>query len=313
VRQVWEGLYARGRPADLTNLPKALRARLAELLPPALRAGAESVSDDGDTVKWLWELADGARVETVLMHYRDRTTVCVSTQAGCAMACSFCATGQAGFERHLTVGEIVEQVIRAARVGAPRGGCPTSCSWAWASPSPTTTPPGPPSSAPRRRRASRPATSPSRPSAWCPASDAWPPRPARSTWRCRCTPERRARDELVPINRRYPLAELAEACHDYLAAKRPPAVVRVGADRRRQRPRPRRPTARRLRPAAAGPREPHPAQPHPRLRHPRHAARTGRRFRDRLRPSASTPRCASNRGTDIDAACGQLRAGHDPR
>src|SRR5690606_32111093 len=67
------------------------------------------------TVKWLYALPDGARVETVLMHYRDRSTICVSSQAGCAMGCGFCATGQAGFERHLTTGEIVEQVVRAAR------------------------------------------------------------------------------------------------------------------------------------------------------------------------------------------------------
>src|SRR5205823_4528412 len=97
-----------------TALPKALRARLAELLPPAPVVEAESVSHTGDTVKWLWGLADGASVETVLMRYPDRATVCVSTQAGCAMGCGFCATGQAGFERHLTTGEIVEQVVRAA-------------------------------------------------------------------------------------------------------------------------------------------------------------------------------------------------------
>ncbi len=73
------------------------------------------MSDRGDTVKFLWALAGGARIETVLMLYPDRATVCVSSQAGCAMGCGFCATGQAGFTRHLTTGEIVEQVVRAAR------------------------------------------------------------------------------------------------------------------------------------------------------------------------------------------------------
>ncbi|MFP5322408.1 MAG: 23S rRNA (adenine(2503)-C(2))-methyltransferase RlmN, partial [Acidimicrobiia bacterium] len=116
VDQVWQGLYEHlADPVDITNLPKSLRARLDDELPVALSPAAESVSDDGDTVKWLWELADGARVETVLMHYSERSTVCVSSQAGCAMACSFCATGQAGFERHLSTGEIVEQVVVAAR------------------------------------------------------------------------------------------------------------------------------------------------------------------------------------------------------
>src|SRR3712207_5508228 len=62
----------------------------------------------------------GAQVETVLMHYGDRSTVCVSSQAGCAMACGFCATGQAGFTRHLSTGEIVEQVVRARAVSPTR-------------------------------------------------------------------------------------------------------------------------------------------------------------------------------------------------
>jgi 23S rRNA (adenine2503-C2)-methyltransferase len=121
VDQVWHGLYQEQRePGDITTIPNGLRARLVEQLPTALREVTRSTADGGDTVKLLWELGDGSRIETVLMHYADRTTVCVSTQAGCAMACGFCATGQAGFERNLTTGEIVEQVIRAARESAPR-------------------------------------------------------------------------------------------------------------------------------------------------------------------------------------------------
>ena len=122
VDQVWEGLYQHGtEPEDWSNVPKALRATVAERLPSALATAAESVSDDGETVKWLWTLADGHQVETVLMHYPDRTTVCVSSQAGCAMACGFCATGQAGFDRQLTTGEIVEQVVVARRRSAEAG------------------------------------------------------------------------------------------------------------------------------------------------------------------------------------------------
>src|SRR3984893_7983593 len=114
VEQVWRGLYEQRADLDeLTALPKALRRKLAEELPSALTLVTERVSDDGDTVKFLWALDDGARVETVLMLYPDRATVCVSSQAGCAMGCGFCATGQAGFERHLTTGEIVEQVVRS--------------------------------------------------------------------------------------------------------------------------------------------------------------------------------------------------------
>src|SRR3712207_4279307 len=115
-RQVWDGLHRRGRdPEDRNALPRQLRTRLADVLPPALEPAAESEADGGETVKWLWRLADGALVETVLMADGPRATVCVSSQAGCAMACGFCATGQAGFERHLTEGEIVEQVVRARR------------------------------------------------------------------------------------------------------------------------------------------------------------------------------------------------------
>jgi 23S rRNA (adenine2503-C2)-methyltransferase len=114
--QLWDGLYTQlADPVDITNLPKSLRSRLDLELPNALTAVTESTSDDGDTVKFLWELEGASRVETVLMLYRDRATVCVSSQAGCAMACGFCATGQAGFTRQLTVGEIVEQVVRASR------------------------------------------------------------------------------------------------------------------------------------------------------------------------------------------------------
>ena len=116
VDQVWDGLHRQlAEPAELTTLPKALRARLDAELPPALTPVATSTDRRGDTVKWLFALDDGARLETVLMHYRDRSTVCVSSQAGCAMGCGFCATGQAGFQRHLSTGEMVEQVVRAAR------------------------------------------------------------------------------------------------------------------------------------------------------------------------------------------------------
>ncbi|MGH8984847.1 MAG: 23S rRNA (adenine(2503)-C(2))-methyltransferase RlmN [Acidimicrobiia bacterium] len=124
ARQLWEGLYLRRLPLeDCTDLPAALRARLAEALPLALDLRVEQRSRDGETTKFLWAAArDGAQIETVLMEYTNRATVCVSSQAGCAMGCTFCATGQAGFERHLDPGEIVEQVVRAAHGSARRVG-----------------------------------------------------------------------------------------------------------------------------------------------------------------------------------------------
>lgn len=122
--QLWDGLYQRlCDPVDITELPRELRSRLSDApeLAPALELELETLSDDGNTRKWLFALRDGARVETVLMHYPERTTVCISSQAGCAMGCTFCATGQAGFGRQLTTGEIVEQVVRAARAATSTG------------------------------------------------------------------------------------------------------------------------------------------------------------------------------------------------
>lgn len=116
ARQVRRWIYDRGvtDPTSMTDLSKGLRERLsAETSPGTLSVDVEQVSRDG-TVKTLYRCQDGRQVETVVMPYRSgRRTVCVSTQAGCAMGCSFCATGQMGFERHLTRGEIVEQVARA--------------------------------------------------------------------------------------------------------------------------------------------------------------------------------------------------------
>jgi 23S rRNA (adenine2503-C2)-methyltransferase len=121
--QLHDGLWKSRLPLEeMTNLPKALRARLAAALPLALDLVTVASADREMTRKWLWQAARGAQVETVLMRYPDRATVCVSSQAGCAMGCTFCATGQAGFERHLSAGEIVEQVVRAAHDAPQRVG-----------------------------------------------------------------------------------------------------------------------------------------------------------------------------------------------
>jgi 23S rRNA (adenine2503-C2)-methyltransferase len=119
--QVWDTLYRQRAPLDTaTALPRALRERLEREVPLALEERFSATAHDGLTTKWLWACArGGAQVETVLMRTPRRATVCVSSQAGCAMACTFCATGQAGFERHLDSGEIVEQVLRAAH-GSPQ-------------------------------------------------------------------------------------------------------------------------------------------------------------------------------------------------
>ena len=111
-------------PAQMTDLPAGLRDELAgALLPPLLTAQRELACDQGMTRKTLWRAFDGAFIESVLMRYPDRVTMCVSSQAGCGMACPFCATGQAGLTRNLSTGEIVAQVVAGAAAMA-RGDVP---------------------------------------------------------------------------------------------------------------------------------------------------------------------------------------------
>jgi 23S rRNA (adenine2503-C2)-methyltransferase len=104
-------------PALMTDLPAVGRAELVTgLLPPLLTELRRLETDKGDTIKFLWKLHDGALVESVLMRYPGRITLCISSQAGCGMNCPFCATGQAGLTRNLSTAEIVDQVVRANRV-----------------------------------------------------------------------------------------------------------------------------------------------------------------------------------------------------
>ncbi|MEV1143210.1 23S rRNA (adenine(2503)-C(2))-methyltransferase RlmN [Micromonospora sp. NPDC049799] len=106
-------------PEQMTDLPAATRAKLADrLLPRLLTPVRELACDDGATRKALWRLHDGSLVESVLMGYPDRVTVCISSQAGCGMACPFCATGQAGLTRNLSTAEIVDQAVYLAGVAA---------------------------------------------------------------------------------------------------------------------------------------------------------------------------------------------------
>lgn len=136
TRQILDWVYRKLAPSfdAMTNLPRSLRATLAEHLRiGALDPVAESAAEDGLTRKTLFRLDDGGTVETVLMLYADaprspelaegrdapgpfrRRTVCVSTQVGCPIGCPFCATGRAGYERSLSAGEIVAQVLAVAR------------------------------------------------------------------------------------------------------------------------------------------------------------------------------------------------------
>ncbi|MFM8650555.1 MAG: 23S rRNA (adenine(2503)-C(2))-methyltransferase RlmN [Actinomycetota bacterium] len=318
VDQIWRGLFAEFvAPSDMTNLPKDLRAEVERVLPLALEPVTESVSDRGDTIKFLWALADGSRIETVLMLYPDRATVCVSTQAGCAMACGFCATGQAGFTRHLDHGEIVEQVIRATQRAKSMGRRVSNVVYmgmgeplaneapVWQSlvrlhddcgmsarhltVSTVGIVPG------IRKLASRP----------LPVNLAVSLHAANDD----------KRDALVPINKRYPLGELMKACDDYLDAKgrrlsfewamidevndQPSDAVELANLCR----------SRRL-PAHVNliPLNPTPGYP---VRGSAKSKVYG--FRDQLEALGVNVTVRRNRGTDIDAACGQLAAGESVR
>ncbi len=118
-------------PAHMSDIPASMRDQVTRtLLPPLVDEVAAIPADDGRTIKHLWQLFDGARVESVLMRYPARTTLCVSSQAGCGMACPFCATGQMGLTRNLSTAEIIDQVRLAQKACAngDLGGGPTRLS-----------------------------------------------------------------------------------------------------------------------------------------------------------------------------------------
>ncbi|MCB9408489.1 23S rRNA (adenine(2503)-C(2))-methyltransferase RlmN [Mycolicibacterium sp.] len=117
ARQLAQQYYGRllADPRQMTDLPAAVREAVSQaLFPPLLSVVREIECDGGDTRKTLWRGHDGATFESVLMRYPDRVTVCISSQAGCGMACPFCATGQGGLTRNLSTAEILEQVRAAA-------------------------------------------------------------------------------------------------------------------------------------------------------------------------------------------------------
>ena len=259
VDQVWDGPLPAARPLRRADRPARRRCAPGwpRRCPPALEPVVERTADGGDTVKWLWRLARRRHASRPCScATRDRATVCVSSQAGCAMACGFCATGQAGFERHLTAGEIVEQVVRARAAARRRrpAARPTSCSWAWASRWPTTTPPGrrssrlhddlgisrpPPHRVDGRHRPRHPAA----------RRRGAAGEPRRVAARRQRRAARRARADQPALPARRPAGGVRAT---YLDGQGPAALVRVGADRRRQRPRRRRrPSSAALRPAAA--------------------------------------------------------------
>jgi 23S rRNA (adenine2503-C2)-methyltransferase len=127
AKQLAHQYYARliADPREMTDLPAAVRDSVADaMFPPLIAPVREVACDAGETRKTLWRAVDGTTFESVLMRYPQRNTVCISSQAGCGMACPFCATGQGGLTRNLSTAEIVEQVRSAAAHLAETGGQP---------------------------------------------------------------------------------------------------------------------------------------------------------------------------------------------
>jgi len=305
TEQLWQGLYRERIPLEeITTLPRALRAALVAELPLALTTRVERTGDAGRTTKWLWAGADGAQVETVLMRYPNRATVCVSSQAGCAMACVFCATGQAGFERHLTTGEIVEQVVRAGQhapvsnvVFMGMGEPLANYDAVWGAVERLHAAVG------LSARHITVSTVGIVPGMHRLASESLPVTLAVSLHAA----DDDLRNELVPVNRRYPLREVMEAAGRYLAARGRRIsfeYAMIGgindhvdhADLLADLVRPVHPHVNLI-----------PLNPTPGLAARASKSRTIAAFAERLRRRGVNTTVRRNRGVDIDAACGQLR------
>jgi len=312
VDQVWSALHAPLPLDDATALPRALRSRLAEVFPSSLTPAVESTSTDAMTMKWLWTCtADDTQVETVLMRSPNRATVCVSSQAGCAMGCTFCATGQAGFDRHLDVGEIVEQVARAAHATTQRvsnvvfmgmGEPLANYDATWGAVERLH---GDFGISARRLTVSTVGVVPGIRRL---AAESLPVTLAVSLH----APDDALRDQLVPLNRRYPIAEVLDAAADFAGAHGRRITFEYACiagvnDRLDQAE-----ALGTLLRAFPGPGGVHVnlIPLNPTAGFPGHAARHDRLrvFAERLEGRGVTATIRRNRGTDIDAACGQLRA-----
>jgi len=341
ARQLAHWLDARRQPDPraMTNLPRSLRARLSERFAGAgLALHLHQAGDDGWTHKFLFRLPGGDAVESVLMYYppagarpeddweggpRGRATVCISTQAGCAMGCTFCATGQFGFTRHLSVGEVVEQVARVSAAlpelrpgpGAPDHltnvvfmgmGEPFAnqeATWGAAyrlhqgfglsARAITISTVG---LVPGIRRA------------------AAEPLPVNLAVSIHAASDE-VRDRLVPVNRSWPIAELLDAVRDYVAATRRRvsfeyalmAGVNDDLEQARRLGRLLAP----LRVPRSGGHAAHvnliPYNPTPGTGFSPPSKAAVRRFRDTVAASGVPVSVRANRGVGIDAACGQLR------
>ncbi len=233
-RQVWEWA-ARGVSSygEMTNVPASLRAALAERVPfSSLEVASEALARDG-TLKVLFRTHDGHPVEAVLMRYRDgRRTVCISSQSGCPLTCTFCATGQMRFGRNLTAGEILDQALHFRRIepidhavfmgmGEPMMNLDPVLEAARRLPAAGVT----------HRRTTISTVG------WLPGLKRFVDEvdePIRLAFSLHA-PTDALRSRLMPVNDRYPLEDVVAECRPPRRAARPEGVRRVRAPRRRER------------------------------------------------------------------------------
>jgi 23S rRNA (adenine2503-C2)-methyltransferase len=318
AKQIWHWVYRQLAPDydAMTNLPAELRAWLTANLPlatmPVIR---DSATDDGETHKLLYRTADGQFVETVLMLYPERATVCVSCQVGCAVGCAFCATGLGGLTRNLSTGEMVQQAIDAARRAREVGRALTNLvMMGMGEPLQNYGPsiaflkrlndPEGLNFGARRMTVST--------SGIVPRIDALADEPLQLNLAVSLhAPNDELRSSLVPINKRYPIAELMAACDRYIAktGRRVSfeyALMRGINDSDE--------IARELAQLLRG-RLCHvniiPLNPVDVLPYERPDPVGIERFAETLRNAGIPATVRYSRGLEIDAACGQLRAKHE--
>jgi len=300
----------------MTDLPEALRARLADVASLSrLRVLARADAPDGYTTKFLLGLHDGRTIETVLMRYDDgRRTVCISTQVGCGMGCTFCATGLAGLERNLSPGEIVDQVLLVSHETNER---PTHVVFMGMG--------EPLANYDATLRAVRLLNAPygaglGMRNLTISTVGLVPQMRRLSQERLQLTlavslhaPDDELRSELVPVNRRWPVADLLAAARDYAAVTGRRVtleyVLMAGVNDRDEH-------ARRLAMLAGGG-SLHlnviPWNPVYGLQYRRPSVLAVQRFAALVRAGGVAVTVRVERGVDIDAACGQLRRTHAGR
>lgn len=309
--------------AQFTDFPASARDKAAEaFFPELIHEVTRQIADEGTTVKTLWRLFDGSHIESVLMRYPTRTTLCISSQVGCGMGCPFCATGKLGLTRNMSAGEIVEQVRVAARMmrdgevaggpgrlsnvvfmgmGEPMGNYRSVLSAVRQISS------MPPEGFGISARNITVSTVGVVPGIRKLAAEGLPVRLAVSLH----APNDELRDELVPMNQRFNIAQLLDAAHDYwLASKRRVSIeyalmrgINDQAEHARQ-------LAKRLNHYGDNWAHvnPIPLNPIEGSRWTASKPEDERRFLEILHDAGITATLRDTRGQDIDGACGQLAA-----